>query len=69
MVIKIKINDILYAAILGSEIVDNFESAIIMPDEDMVKEEVKFMTKRNMPYYKDRNKIQIKKVRLVYDES
>jgi len=63
-----KINETLYAAVFEDEVLDTYEYPILHDDLNFVKDDLKLM-KSNEGFKAIRNKIQIKKVRLVYDES
>jgi len=63
-----KINEILYAAIFEDEVLDTYEYPIIHEDLNSCKDDLKLM-RSNEGFKSIKNKIQIKKVRLIYDES
>jgi hypothetical protein len=62
-----KINEILYAAIFEDEVLDTYEYPILHDNLNFVKDDLKLM-RSNEGFKSIKNKIQIKKVRLVYDQ-
>ena len=63
-----KINEVLYVAVFEDEVLDTYEHPILHEDLSFCKDDLSLM--KSNEYFKSiKSKIQIKKVRLVYDES
>jgi len=63
-----KINEVLYAAVFEDEVLDTYEYPILHNSFDSCEDDLDLM-RRNEGFKSIKDKIKIKKVRLIYDES